>query len=563
MQWLPKWRARFILAELVLVLCAGHANAAVYIDDRAGFDAALTGNPGETIIDDNNAFAPDPSASGNIAVVNRSGTINGNNYVYDIYDVDFSNTPNGTITPGVVGGDIYDLDTLRIETPVSQGTATGSGSWGVDSRWGNTRTRNALLFDFTTTPGTQGIGHFGVELHDTESYASGQLAEYHVYRNGIMITWGTIDWGPGNDGNNESHFFGYVAEETAGFFDHIAIVVGGNPNGNYMSLAGDRFTFGAAYMAIDSGDAAGYAAAQHVRTVNAPYLGATAGDADPFTIPRTNAAATADDDNGINDEDGVSFSSPGGGVDSITATVSVTNPSGAAVQLCGWMDVDLSGTFDSGERQCNTAVNPGTSFTWAVSSAAQQDYYARFRVCPNGVSCDAPSGSITGGEVEDYRVTYSPTSATIGKVELEAVSTAAFIAFLDTDQMNTAALLKLLEGFDPNLAAGLTGADKKTLLAALTQSLDPDGDGQVALLKWDTLEERGTIGFYVKRSTGNNKWTLVNNDMLPGLINAPMGGEYLLADPSARAGTQYQYVLIEQEATGKTRQYGPFTLEVK
>jgi len=50
--------------------------------------------------------------------------------------------------------------------------------------------------------------------------------------------------------------------------------------------------------------------------------------------------------------------------------------------------------------------------------------------------------------------------------------------------------------------------------------------------------------------------------MLPGLINAPMGGIYLLADPAARSGKVYQYRLIEQEATGNTRQYGPYTVEM-
>jgi hypothetical protein len=46
--------------------------------------------------------------------------------------------------------------------------------------------------------------------------------------------------------------------------------------------------------------------------------------------------------------------------------------------------------------------------------------------------------------------------------------------------------------------------------------------------------------------------------MLPGLVMAPMGGEYMLADPGALPGTEYLYRLIEQEATGSIREHGPY-----
>jgi len=50
--------------------------------------------------------------------------------------------------------------------------------------------------------------------------------------------------------------------------------------------------------------------------------------------------------------------------------------------------------------------------------------------------------------------------------------------------------------------------------------------------------------------------------MLPGLITAPMGGEYRLVDPAARSGIAYEYQLIEQEARGATRRYGPYKLKM-
>jgi hypothetical protein len=111
--------------------------------------------------------------------------------------------------------------------------------------------------------------------------------------------------------------------------------------------------------------------------------------------------------------------------------------------------------------------------------------------------------------------------------------------------------------------ASSAGANRGAIIDALQEYLDPDGDGKVAVLHWDTLEERGTVGFYVERSGINGEGaTLINNDMLPGLISAPMGGEYMLADPVPTSGDVYQYRFIEQEATGNKREYGPYDLEM-
>jgi hypothetical protein len=121
----------------------------------------------------------------------------------------------------------------------------------------------------------------------------------------------------------------------------------------------------------------------------------------------------------------------------------------------------------------------------------------------------------------------------------------------------------LLASFDPERAAQLAGADRTALLAALGGYLDPDGDGRVALLHWQTLEERGTIGFYTERRGADGRWQRINDTLLPGLITAPMGGDYWLFDPSAGDAPLYEYRLIEQEAQGATRTHGPFRLEAQ
>jgi hypothetical protein len=60
--------------------------------------------------------------------------------------------------------------------------------------------------------------------------------------------------------------------------------------------------------------------------------------------------------------------------------------------------------------------------------------------------------------------------------------------FPSGSRINNQALLNILHAFDPALAAD----DRDAILAALQQYLDPDGDGQMTMLHWDTLEERGT-----------------------------------------------------------------------
>lgn len=174
-------------------------------------------------------------------------------------------------------------------------------------------------------------------------------------------------------------------------------------------------------------------------------------------------------------------------------------------------------------------------------------------------------GPATDGEVEDYPLTFDfrPTAVTIGKVELNTMSIVNYFIGLGAGSLSKDSLYSLLSNWDAEQAESLVNADRDELLQALQNYLDPDADGQLAVIAWDTLEERGTIGFYVERREAGGQWQRIHNDMLPGLITAPMGGAYQLADPSAVAGVQYEYQLIEQEARGTTKTYGPYVLEIQ
>ena len=105
-------------------------------------------------------------------------------------------------------------------------------------------TRNALVFDFTTTPSGLGIGHFGVNLLDVESSASFTSAELRVYSAGLFVFSQAINY-PSGDGDGEEHFVGVVGE-TVSFFDQVMIVVGDDNagGGNTEHLAAHKMWFG-------------------------------------------------------------------------------------------------------------------------------------------------------------------------------------------------------------------------------------------------------------------------------------------------------------------------------
>ncbi len=350
------------------------------------------------------------------------------------------------------------------------------------------------------------------------------------------------------------------------------------------------------------------------------YLGATQPGIDISTVAASQAVAAGGDANAPNgdgaEEDGVVFSWPAGG--DITATVTGKNSTGSAAMLCGWLDGAANGTVNNGftsnityvadnvglgsgatvgsgnEEVCiQVPAAGGTSATYAAVTGfngasascsnsggnfsctlefkpgftAAGKTYARFRLTSDteffSNSSPSPTGPAGDGEVEDYGVDYNATAVTIGDVELGSVPVADFLSQIGADQMDVAALYALLTKWAPDLAASVDANDREAMLAALTQFLDSDGDGQVAIIAWDTLEERGTIGFYVERQEDGGFWITLNDEMLPGLITAPMGGEYKLADPEAVSGRLYQYRLIEQEARGTKRSYGPFELEMQ
>ncbi len=122
-------------------------------------------------------------------------------------------------------------------------------------------------------------------------------------------------------------------------------------------------------------------------------------------------AATGDDLDLPDDEEGVA--SPIVVLSGLSTSVSVvvTNNSATVGTLAGWIDLNNDGDFDVAELI--TAAIPALSGTAAynlifpASVVGNGSTYARFRLLPGVVAAPLPTGIAAAGEVEDYAVTTS------------------------------------------------------------------------------------------------------------------------------------------------------------
>ena len=125
-----------------------------------------------------------------------------------------------------------------------------------------------------------------------------------------------------------------------------------------------------------------------------------------------NAAAAADDVHQAlpDDEDGLSH--PAADLTLTHGTqpavnVIVTNTTGSAATLSGWIDYDNNGVFDNATERAQAAVATGTTggivtLTFpSVPSGFTGRTYARFRLGTDAAAAD-PTGVAADGEVEDY-----------------------------------------------------------------------------------------------------------------------------------------------------------------
>jgi len=80
--------------------------------------------------------------------------------------------------------------------------------------------------------------------------------------------------------------------------------------------------------------------------------------------------------------------------------------------------------------------------------------------------------------------------------------------------------------------------------------------GRATELRWETVTEVGTIGFFVWRHTAEGARERIHDELIPA-YGVPQGGVYNLLDPEP--GGVVAYTIEEVEEGGASLLYGPFT----
>lgn len=178
-----------------------------------------------------------------------------------------------------------------------------------------------------------------------------------------------------------------------------------------ISVAGGPFDFGFQERLDFSDAAASFGAASH------PIIDGDGGRLVLGTLidrdfgAFTTASADGDDLAGVDDEDGVLFTSPVSPGNTATASITATNTTGSPAYLNAWADLNQNGTFEASEKI--VAAQRLDSGTQTVSfdvpaSAAIGSTTVRFRYSH---TADLPAtGRAGSGEVEDYVVSVIQTA---------------------------------------------------------------------------------------------------------------------------------------------------------
>ncbi|WP_419238942.1 GEVED domain-containing protein [Photobacterium leiognathi subsp. mandapamensis] len=165
---------------------------------------------------------------------------------------------------------------------------------------------------------------------------------------------------------------------------------------------------------------------RHQTDIGVPYLGVNNPDNENDGQPT--ATSNGDDINGLTPDDEDGFIQPSittiisGGS---TVTMSVPVVSSGNDNLYGWIDFDLSGTFDNDERATvvvNASGNSTLNFT-VPADVKIQDTFVRLRICSSGETCSSPTGSTGDGEVEDHQISLKPPGDLELDLELEPGTT--------------------------------------------------------------------------------------------------------------------------------------------
>ncbi len=163
----------------------------------------------------------------------------------------------------------------------------------------------------------------------------------------------------------------------------------------------------------------GSSGAAHI-PIPSMYLGQPGQSTDVEATANQSANADGDDTTGSDDDSGVTIAAlliPG-----TTSSLSVVASENG--MLSAWIDWNADGDWDDANENilAGSDVGPGTStYTLTIPDGlTNTTTIARFRYYRNTSSLPSYTGTVVGGEVEDYQVTVQNTSVVSGTVWLDA-----------------------------------------------------------------------------------------------------------------------------------------------
>ncbi len=282
-----------------------------------------------------------------------------------------------------------------------------------------------------------------------------------------------------------------VAEQPWGVIASAAIHGGSGPVGGYQyGETEDYYIYPSKEPGLppyDWGDApdptyptlAANNGANHI--IAGPWLGDRTDSADPDPDGQPSPNALGDDNDGNDDEDGVTIPSLNPGqVANITLEV---HGGGGIVQA--WIDFDADGTWQASEQIYNGFLPNGThtiSFT-VLDSAVIGQTFARFRISRQGGL--GPEGPARDGEVEDHEVFIEPLCPNSKWVQLPDVTNRGIDIRVDSSDGNIRTIADDFECRSRSLITdvhlwGSWKDDKKGVIKRIRLSIHPDDSASLA-----------------------------------------------------------------------------------
>jgi len=224
--------------------------------------------------------------------------------------------------------------------------------------------------------------------------------------------------------------------------------------------------------------------------------------------PFASASATLDDSNsttGTNDEDGVNLAALAPLTRILAGqTYQVPVSCVGTAPVAGWIDFDLSGSFDTDERSVTVNCSGGSAvLSWTVNAdVAAGQSYLRVRTAVSAADIVNPTGIASSGEVEDYAITIYDPKIRLAKISLGGVggpfafsttNTTAQPAALSTATVGTAVVGTPVSITAISSSVVVTETSLPTGWVVSAISCTNAGTGPVLAPTYDLANRRATI----------------------------------------------------------------------